>query len=219
MIILIPAIIFSLIAQAMVKSAFSKYSRENNGRGFTGFDAARLILDRNGLSHIRIERIGGELSDHYDPKAGVIRLSDSVFDKPTIAAVGVAAHEAGHAVQHSEGYVPMKIRSAIIPVTQLGSKLSMPLVLLGLVLSVEPLITAGILLFCAVVFFQAVTLPVEFNASARAMRTLSEENVLEQDELKGARKVLTAAAMTYVAALVSALMSLLRLIAIRNRRD
>lgn len=218
MIILIPAIIFSLVAQGMVKSAFAKYSRERNGRGLTGADAARAILDSNGLSYIRIERIGGNLTDHYDPKANVIRLSEDVYDKDTIAAVGVAAHEAGHAVQHAVGYFPIRIRSAIIPITQFGSSLSTPLVVLGIVMSWDILITIGILLFCAVVFFQAVTLPVEFNASSRALKILREDNFLDQSELSGARKVLTAAAMTYVAAMVSALLSLVRLLLIRDRR-
>lgn len=220
-IILIPAIIFSLIAQAMVKSTFAKYNEVKNSRGLTGYDAARAILDRNGLSHIRIERVSGSLTDHYDPRANVIRLSDSVYGSDTVAAVGVAAHEAGHAVQYSVGYLPIKIRNAIIPVTQFGSSLSTPLVILGIAFSWDFLITAGILLFCAVVFFQAVTLPVEFNASGRAIRTLREDAFLDDDELSGAKKVLTAAAMTYVAAMVSALLSLVRLLLIsksNNRR-
>lgn len=216
-IILIPAIIFSLIAQAMVKSAFSKYSSVRCSRGLTGADAARAILDSNGLYHIRIEHVSGELTDHYDPKANVIRLSDSVYGNATVAAVGVAAHEAGHAVQYAQSYAPIKLRSAIIPITQFGSSLSTPLVLLGLFFSWDFLITTGILLFCAVVLFQAVTLPVEFDASRRAITILREDHVLEDDELNGAKKVLTAAAMTYVAAMVSALLSLLRLIAISNR--
>ena len=216
-IILIPAIIFSLIAQGMVKSAFSKFSRVRNGRGFTGADAARAILDSNGLSNVRIERVSGELTDHYDPRANVIRLSDSVYDSDSVAAVGVAAHEAGHAVQYAEGYAPIKLRNAIIPVTQFGSSLSTPLVVLGIIFSWDFLITAGILLFCAVVLFQAVTLPVEFNASGRALRILRDGNFMEDDELKGAKSVLTAAALTYVAALVSALLSLVRLLLLRNR--
>lgn len=217
-ILLIPAMIFSLIAQAMVKSTFSKYSNVRNGRGLTGAEAARAILDRNGLSNVRIEHIGGELTDHYDPRANVIRLSDSVYNSTSVAAVGVAAHEAGHAVQYAENYFPIKVRNSIIPVTRFGSSLSTPLVLLGIIFSWDFLITAGILLFCAVVLFQAVTLPVEFNASGRALRTLRDSCILEEDEVKEAKKVLTAAAMTYVAAMVSALLSLLRLILISNRR-
>lgn len=217
-IILIPAIIFSIVAQIMVKSAFSKYSKVRNSRGLTGADAAREILDRNGLSNVRIEHISGSLTDHYDPKANVIRLSDDVYGSATVAAVGVAAHEAGHAVQYAEGYYPIKIRNAIIPVTRFGSSLSTPLVILGLVLSWDFLITAGILLFCAVVLFQAITLPVEFNASGRALKTLRSSHFLEDDEMKGARSVLTAAAMTYVAAMLSALLSLVRLLVISGRR-
>lgn len=217
-IILIPAIIFSIVAQIMVKSAFSKYSKVRNSRSLTGADAAREILDRNGLTNVRIEHISGSLTDHYDPRANVIRLSDDVYGSATVAAVGVAAHEAGHAVQYAEGYYPIKIRNAIIPVTRFGSSLSTPLVILGLVLSLDVLITAGILLFCAVVLFQAITLPVEFNASGRALKTLRSSHFLEDDEMKGARSVLTAAAMTYVAAMLSALLSLVRLLVISGRR-
>lgn len=217
-IILIPAIIFSIVAQIMVKSAFSEYSKVRNSRGLTGADAAREILDRNGLTNVRIEHISGSLTDHYDPKANVIRLSDDVYGSATVAAVGVAAHEAGHAVQYAEGYYPIKIRNAIIPVTRFGSSLSTPLVILGLLLSWDFLITAGILLFCAVVLFQAITLPVEFNASGRALKSLRSSHFLEDDEMKGARSVLTAAAMTYVAAMLSALLSLVRLLVISGRR-
>lgn len=218
-IILIPALIFSLIAQLMVKDTFSKYSGVRNSRGYTGADAARAILDRNGLSYIRIEHINGELTDHYDPGANVIRLSDSVYNNDSVAAVGVAAHEAGHAVQYAEGYGPIKVRSAIIPITQFGSNLSTPLVILGIIFSSNVLITAGILLFCTVVLFQAITLPVEFNASGRALKVLREEHFLDDDEMKGAKSVLTAAALTYVAAMFSALASLARLLLIRNRNN
>ena len=218
-IILIPALIFSLIAQLMVKGAFSKYSGVRNSRGYTGADAARAILDRNGLSYIRIEHINGELTDHYDPSANVIRLSDSVYNNDSVAAVGVAAHEAGHAVQYAEGYGPIKVRSAIIPITQFGSNLSTPLVIFGIIFSSNVLITAGILLFCTVVLFQAITLPVEFNASGRALKVLREEHFLDDDEMKGAKSVLTAAALTYVAAMFSALASLARLLLLRNRNN
>ncbi|UKI16839.1 MAG: zinc metallopeptidase [Ruminococcus sp.] len=219
-IILIPALIFSLIAQLMVKGAFSKYSGVRNSRGYTGADAARAILDRNGLSYIRIEHINGELTDHYDPSANVIRLSDSVYNNDSVAAVGVAAHEAGHAVQYAEGYGPIKVRSAIIPITQFGSNLSTPLVILGIIFSSNVLITAGILLFLhGGAFFQAITLPVEFNASGRALKVLREEHFLDDDEMKGAKSVLTAAALTYVAAMFSALASLARLLLIRNRNN
>lgn len=216
--LLLLSIAFSLIAQGLVQLYFKKYSKVLNSRGITGADAARAILDRNGLSNVRIERVSGTLTDHYDPTANVIRLSDGVYDSSTVAAVGVAAHEAGHAVQYGVGYAPIKLRSAIIPVTQIGAKLTTPLVLLGIMFSLNSLIDLGIIVFCAVVIFQAVTLPVEFNASGRALTILRDSYILEGDELDGARKVLIAAALTYVAALVSALISLLRLLALRSRR-
>lgn len=216
--IIIPAIIFALIAQINVKSTFEKYSKIKNGRGFTGRDVARQILDNNGLYNVRIEHVSGKLSDHYDPRTNVVRLSDSVYNSSSVAAIGVAAHEVGHAIQHSQGYTPIKIRSAIIPVTQIGSNLAMPLVILGLILSIQSFITFGILLFTTVVFFQAVTLPVEFNASRRALATLKDSFILEGEELAQSKKVLTAAALTYVAALFSSIMSLLRLILLSNRR-
>lgn len=217
-ILLIISVIFSIAAQQLVKSSFKKYSNVFCSRGLTGADAARAILDKYGLYNIGVEHIGGELTDHYDPTANVIRLSDSVYGSTSVAAVGVAAHEAGHAVQHSVGYTPIKIRSAIIPITQIGAKLTTPLVVLGLILSWGVLIDIGIIIFCAVVLFQAVTLPVEFNASGRALSILEENHILDGGELTGAKKVLTAAALTYVAALASALISLLRLLALRGRR-
>jgi Zn-dependent membrane protease YugP len=217
--IVIPALIFALIAQCMVKSAFEKYSKVRNSRGLTGAEAARKILDENGLYNVAIEHVSGNLTDHYDPKANVVRLSDSVFSSSSVAAVGVAAHETGHAVQHATGYTPIKIRSAIIPVTQLGSTLAVPLVLLGLIFGrgLGWLVTAGIMLYTAVVFFQVITLPVEFNASRRALHVLENSHMLEDDELKMSRKVLTAAAMTYVAAMFSSLATLLRLILLSGR--
>lgn len=217
--ILIPAMIFALFAQINVKSTFNKYSRKNNSRGLTGAEIARQILDANGLYNVRIEHISGSLTDHFSPNENVVRLSDDVYGKLTIASAGVAAHEVGHAIQHSVGYAPIKIRNAIIPVTQIGSSISMPIFIIGIALSFKPLVTAGILLFSAVVFFQLITLPVEFNASRRALNTLESKNILEGDELKGSAKVLRAAAMTYLAGLFSSLASLIRLIAISNRRD
>lgn len=217
--ILIPAMIFALFAQINVKSTFNKYSRKNNARGLTGAEIARQILDANGLYNVRIEHISGSLTDHFSPNENVVRLSDDVYGKSTIASAGVAAHEVGHAIQHSVGYAPIKIRNAIIPVTQIGSSISMPIFIIGIALSFKPLVTAGILLFSAVVFFQLITLPVEFNASRRALKTLESKNILEGDELKGSAKVLRAAAMTYLAGLFSSLASLIRLIAISNRRD
>ena len=217
--ILIPAMIFALFAQINVKSTFNKYSRKNNSRGLTGAEIARQILDANGLYNVRIEHISGSLTDHFSPNENVVRLSDDVYGKSTIASAGVSAHEVGHAIQHSVGYAPIKIRNAIIPVTQIGSSISMPIFIIGIALSFKPLVTAGILLFSAVVFFQLITLPVEFNASRRALNTLESKNILEGDELKGSAKVLRAAAMTYLAGLFSSLASLIRLIAISNRRD
>lgn len=217
--ILIPAMIFALFAQINVKSTFNKYSRKNNSRGLTGAEIARQILDANGLYNVRIEHISGSLTDHFSPNENVVRLSDDVYGKSTIASAGVAAHEVGHAIQHSVGYAPIKIRNAIIPITQIGSSISMPIFIIGIALSFKPLVTAGILLFSAVVFFQLITLPVEFNASRRALKTLESKNILEGDELKGSAKVLRAAAMTYLAGLFSSLASLIRLIAISNRRN
>lgn len=218
LIYVLPALLISMWASWNVKSTFAKYNQVYNRRGWTASMVARRILDQNGLGHIRIERVSGDLTDHFDPSAGVVRLSDSTYNSTSVGALGVAAHECGHAVQHDKGYFPMKIRSAIIPLTQIGSSAAMPLALLGVVLGLPFLIEIGILLFCAVVAFQLVTLPVEFNASRRAMKTLEDDRILEDDELQGSRKVLTAAALTYVAALLVALGNLLRLMSLRNNR-
>lgn len=212
----LPALIFSLWASYNVKSTFAKYTKVASDRGMTGYDAARLILDANGLGHVQIGRISGDLTDHYDPKANIIRLSDTVYDVRSAAAVGVAAHEAGHAVQYAVGYSPMKLRAAIIPLTNLGSTIAWPLTLLGVMLSFEFLATIGVFLFGAVVVFQLVTLPVEFNASRRALQAL-EASGMSEDGLGAAKKVLTAAALTYVAALAAALGNFLRLLSIANR--
>lgn len=218
LIYVMPALLISMWASWNVKTTFAKYNRVGNRRGYTAAQIARRILDMNGLSHIRLERVSGDLTDHFDPTAGVVRLSDSTYNSTSVGALGVAAHECGHAVQHDKGYFPMKIRAAIIPMTQIGSSAAMPLALLGVALGLPFLVEIGILLFCAVVAFQLVTLPVEFNASRRAMQTLEEDRILEDDELKGSRKVLTAAALTYVAALLVALGNLLRLMSMRNNR-
>lgn len=222
-IFIVPALLFSLWAQYKVNSTYSKYSKVGSARRLTGSQAARLILDMNGLNHVAIERISGSLTDHFDPKTNVVRLSDSVYNNCSIAAVGVAAHECGHAVQYAQGYSPMKLRAAIIPLTNFGSTISIPLILIGFVLTLEPLVTVGILLFSTVAIFQLVTLPVEFNASRRALAVLEQQGMLSEQELRGTRKVLGAAAMTYVAALVTSLAQLLRLIMVfgggRNRRD
>lgn len=221
-VLVLPAMIFAMWAQFNVQSTFKKYTRIPSERGMTGKDAARLILDRNGLYNVKIEQVAGDLTDHFDPKAGVIRLSSSTYNVQSAAAVGVAAHEAGHAVQHAEGYGPIKLREAIIPVTQLGSKLAIPLVILGIILSFYPLAYAGIILFGAVTVFQLVTLPVEFNASSRALEALDASGTLSGDGLAASKKVLRAAALTYVAALFVSLANLLRLVIMvsgRDRRD
>ena len=211
-------IVFALWAQFNVKTTFAKYSRVRSDRGMTGYDAARLILDRNGLGYVRIEQVAGDLTDHYDPKANVIRLSQSVYGAQTAAAVGVAAHEAGHAVQYAQNYFPVKVRSAIIPVTNLASTAAFPIFLLGIVFSFSTLAYIGVILFGASVVFQLVTLPVEFNASSRAVKALADSGMSE-DGVKAARKVLTAAALTYVAALASAIGNFLRLLLIAKRND
>ena len=219
-IIVLPALIFTLWAQWNVNSTFEKYKKVSTLHNITGYESARKILDANGLYDVKIERVAGNLTDHYDPRANVIRLSDAVHDSTSAAAVGVAAHEAGHAVQHAKGYFPIKIRQAIIPVTRIGSSLAMPLFLIGLILAVEPLLNLGIIFYATAVVFQLVTLPVEFNASNRAMAALNNSGSLSSSELDASKKVLTAAALTYVAALASSLLSLLRLIIIANgRRD
>ena len=218
-ILLIPAILLSLWASARVNSTYKKYSKMKTAKGLTGAQAARYVLDSNGLRNVTIERISGNLTDHYDPKANVIRLSDSVYSNTSTAAVGVACHEAGHAIQHAEGYAPVKVRTAIVPVTNIGSKLAMPLILIGIILSsfsyafIE-LAYVGILCFCLCVFFQLITLPTEFNASSRALNIIESSYLLTEEEQKAAKKVLSAAALTYVAALAVSVMQLLRLLLI-----
>lgn len=217
-ILVLPAVIFAFWAQYNVNSTFKKYSKVNVS-GMTGYDSARQILDANGLFNVRIERVSGSLTDHYDPRSNVIRLSDAVYDKMTAAAVGVAAHEAGHAVQHATGYMPIKIRSAIIPITNIGSNLAMPLILLGIILSYPPLAYVGVAAFGLSTVFQLVTLPVEFNASNRALAALENSARISDGETKAASKVLRAAALTYVAALAVSLANLLRLLALVRRSD
>ena len=209
---LLPVLLITLYAQARVSSNFNKYSRIANRRHLTGAQAAEAVLRQHGIYDVRIERFAGNLTDHYDPRTNVIRLSQSVYDSPTIAAVGVAAHEAGHAVQYAVGYGPVRLRSALIPVTQIGSQFGIVLLFLGLLLSFEPLFLAGIVLFGATTVFQLVTLPVEYNASRRAVETIEGAHLLDEEELVGAKKVLSAAALTYVAALLTSLVQLLRFI-------
>lgn len=230
--VLIPAMIFAFWAQINVQTTFNRFRQVRNRRGLTAADVARRILDANGLNYVQIQRVSGELTDHYDPRAQVVRLSDSVYDSTSVAAIGVAAHEVGHACQHAEDYVPLRIRSAIIPMTRIGSMLAMPVFILGLLFAQLSLygnmvgdvfMMLGILLFSLSTLFQLVTLPTEFNASARALKTLESYGILDGDELVGARSTLRAAALTYVAALASSLASLLRLLLIfggsRSRRD
>lgn len=216
--LVIPGFLISLWAQSKVSSTFKKYSAMRTYRGYTGYDAARIILDANGLSHVRIEQVAGHLSDHYDPRANVIRLSSSVYSSPSPAAIGVAAHEAGHAIQYAKGYAPIKLRAGLVSITNFSSMLAIPLFFIGLLMASEPLMLAGILLYAAISFFQLVTLPVEFNASSRALAVLSSSGMLNPDELKGAKQVLTAAALTYVAALLTSLLTLLRLILLAGGR-
>ena len=204
--ILVPAMLIALLAQLNVSSTFNRYSRMASRRGFTGAQAAEAVLRAHGIQNVRIERVSGRLTDHYDPRSNVIRLSDAVYGSNSIASVGVAAHEAGHAVQYAVGYGPIKLRSALVPICNIGSQLSLILIVI-------------VLLFATAVVFQLVTLPVEFNASRRAIASLEGTHLLEDDELRGARKVLGAAAMTYVAALLVSLAQLLRfLLAFAGRR-
>ena len=221
MLIVLPALLLALYAQFKVKSAYHAGDCVSTGYGMTGYDAARRILDQNGLYHVSIEEIPGELSDHYDPRANVIRLSAKVYHSNTASAVGVAAHEAGHAVQYAQNYAPIKLRAAIIPVCNVGSTLALPLFLVGLLLVIEPLMWFGILAYSLTALFQLITLPVEFNASRRAMTILSDSGRFTEEQLRASRKVLSAAALTYVAALASSLLSVLRLIVIAGgrRRD
>jgi len=217
-ILVIIGFIFAMIASTGVQSAFNKYAKVKSFRGYTGADAARQILDGHGLYHVKIEHISGNLSDHFDPKANVIRLSDATYSDTSVAAIGVAAHEAGHAVQHAVGYAPIKLRNSMVPAVNIATGLSMPLFMIGLIFAYPTLTTIGILLFSAALVFQVVTLPVEFNASRRAITILNQSAVLNPEELKGAKAVLRAAAMTYVAAVISTALQLLRLVLLNNSR-
>ena len=221
--LVLPCLILSLWASSNVNSTFKKYASQQSVRRITGADAARRVLLANGITDVQIQRVSGNLTDHYDPRSNVIRLSDSVYNATSTAAIGVACHEAGHAVQYAQNYAPIKLRAAIVPITNIGSKLAMPLILLGLVLTFlgsfsYTLVYIGIALFSLSVVFQLVTLPVEFNASRRAMKAIEESNILTDEEQTGARKTLTAAALTYVAATAVAIAQLLRLLMLFGRR-
>ncbi len=209
---LLPVLLITIYAQAKVSSNFSRYSKVTNRRYLTGAQAAEAVLRQHGVYDVRIERVRGNLTDHYDPRTNVIRLSEQVYDAPTIAAVGIAAHEAGHAVQYAVGYSPIRLRAALIPVTQVGSQFGIVLLIIGILLTYEPLFLIGIILFSFTTLFQLVILPVEYNASHRAMETIQSAQLLDDDEARGARKVLSAAALTYVAALLMSVVQLLRFI-------
>ena len=221
-ILLILAIAIPLIASLNVKSTFRKYSKVRSERGMTGAEAARQLLLDNGITDVAIETIPGDLTDHYDPRSNTIRLSQSVYGSDSVAAVGVAMHEAGHALQYAQNYAPVRLRNAIVKSTNICSSGSSLLIMLGIMFSAKglggTLLDIGIILFCAVIFFQLVTLPVEFNASGRAVRSLEQGGILSAEEQAGVKKVLTAAAMTYVAAVASSILTLMRLLLIRGRR-
>ncbi len=221
--LVLPAVLLSLFASSKVKSTFSKYKQQRSAAHITGAQAAQRILYANGITNVRVERVSGALTDHYDPKANVVRLSEAVYDDTSTAAIGVAAHEVGHAIQYAQGYAPIKLRAAIIPVTNIGSRLAVPLIILGLVLSSVAdffigVAYAGIFFFGLITVFQLLTLPVEFNASKRAMASIESQGMLTAQEQQGARSVLSAAAMTYVAALAVSFAQLLRFMMMVNRR-
>ena len=220
LVFIVPALLISLWAQFKVSSSFSTYSKIRNARGLTGAQTSEYILRAYGVSGVRIEHVSGDLTDHYDPTTNVIRLSDSVYDATTVAAIGVAAHETGHALQYAFGYAPIKLRAAVIPATRIGSLASWPLLMIGIVFSIPMLIWLGIGFFALSTLFQLLTLPVEFIASSRALKAIGQWNILTVEEYQGAKKVLTAAALTYVAALLTSIMQLLRLVLLfSNRRN
>ncbi len=222
LIIVGPTLIFAIAAQIKVKNNFNKYSTVLSKRRLTGANAAQMVLDFYGIHNVRIERVAGRLSDHYDPKSNVIRLSDAVFSSCSVAAIGVACHEAGHAAQHAQNYAPIKLRNSIIPICNIGSYLGIPLACIGLFMNSDMLINIGLALYSLIAVFQFITLPVEFNASRRAVDVISQANILDESEIIGTRKVLSAAAMTYVAALATSLANLLRFIILfggRGKRD
>ena len=220
-IIVIIGTVICLIASANVKMTYNKFNKYNGSRGITAREAAKRILRIGGVVDVAVVKTRGELTDHYDPRAGEIRLSENVADSPSVAAIGVAAHECGHAIQYEKNYLPLKIRSVIIPVVNIGSSLSWPLILIGALFGLGNLVDIGIILFSTILIFQLVTLPVEFNASRRAMKILKESEILVDEELKGARKVLTAAALTYVTSVIFSMLQLTRLLILfggRRRR-
>ena len=221
-VLVIIGVIICLAASAKMRSTFNRYSRVRSRSGMTGREAAEYVLRSAGIYDVRVEHVSGNLTDHYDPRTKTLRLSDATYNSQSVAAIGVAAHECGHAIQHARGYAPLAIRSTLVPVANLGATLSWPLVLIGLLIRSDSgmiFINAGILLFCAVVLFQVVTLPVEFNASSRGLRLLTETGILYDSEAAQTKKVLSAAAMTYVASVAASLLQLLRLLLIARSRD
>jgi Zn-dependent membrane protease YugP len=224
-ILILIGVILSLVASAKVKSTFAKYAKVRNSQGFTGAQAAQRVSERAGIHDVRIEHVSGNLTDHYDPKSKVLRLSDSVYGQSTVAAVGVAAHECGHAIQHARGYEPLKLRNTLVPIANFGSQIAWPLILIGFIITSEAstfLINLGIIAFSLAVVFHLITLPVEFNASNRAIRMIADTGMMYGEEIKGAKKVLNAAAMTYVASAATAVLQLLRIILLtggRRRND
>ena len=218
-ILVIVGAVICLIASANVNGTYKKYEKIKSRTGLTAEEAARQILAGAGITDVRIERVSGSLTDHYSSKERVLRLSDSTFGSTSVAAIGVAAHECGHAIQHDTGYAPLTLRSVSVPLANIGSYLSLPIVIIGLIMGWVGLARVGVFLFAAVVIFQLITLPVEFNASSRAIKILGNNRMLESDELTGAKKVLNAAALTYVAALLSSILQLLRLVLLTRRRD
>lgn len=217
--LIIAGFVLSLIVQGVMKNTFNRYSHVRSMSGLTGAMAAQKILESEGISNVRIERVSGNLTDHYDPRTKVVRLSNSVYGSTSLAAVGVAAHECGHAIQDATDYSPLRIRSNLVPAANIGSQLSWPLFLFGLILSYRPLLLAGIILFCGALLFQLVTLPVEINASHRALQKLDQTGIMLPEEIQGSRRVLRAAAMTYVAAVCASLLQLLRLLILAGRRS
>lgn len=216
--VLIPAIVLGLIAQSSVRSTYAKYREVRSARGITGAEMARRILSGHGVEGVPVEQVAGELSDHYDPRSRTLRLSRGVYASASVAALGIAAHEAGHAIQHARAYAPLALRNTVYPVARFGSNLGPIIVFGGLLLGIgEPLISIGIVVFSVAVAFSLLTLPVEFNASSRALAILSQDRYLSEDELQGARKVLNAAALTYVAAALASVLTLLRLLMLRRR--
>ncbi|SEQ46444.1 zinc metallopeptidase [Butyrivibrio sp. TB] len=217
-ILVIAGALLSLLASWNVKSSYNRYARIANMRGLTGAEAARRILEANNVMNVQVQHVRGELTDHYDPRTQTVNLSDSVYNSTSVAALGVAAHECGHVMQHETGYVPLQIRTALVPAANIGSRFGIYIVILGLILAFEPLTTIGIWVFSLAVLFQIVTLPVEFDASRRALSMLEGYGMMGQEEVGGARKVLTAAALTYVAAAAASVMSLVRLLILRDNR-